>query len=78
MAGLQILSMDYPPSSNVSYLNKILFISHQNDRLIGDGAFSSFHVSFRQVITLKYPMKLCIICLEALCSRTKYVRTYRL
>ena len=39
MAGLQILSMHYPPSSNVSYFNKILFISHQNDRLIGGGEF---------------------------------------
>ena len=31
--------MAYPPSSNVSYFNKILFISYQNDWLLGDGAF---------------------------------------
>ena len=39
MTGLQIPSMAYPPSSAVSYFNKILFISYQNDWLNGDGAF---------------------------------------
>ena len=62
MDGLQIPSMAYSPSSTVSYFNKILFISYQNDRLIAAGIYvnyrtigarSSIHQIFtRAVLTL--------------------------
>ena len=46
MADLQNPSMAYPPSSYVSYFNKLLLISYRNDWLFADGAFSSFDVCF--------------------------------
>ena len=39
VAGLQIPSMAYPPSSPVSHFKRIMFLFNLNDWLIGDGAF---------------------------------------
>ena len=39
MAGLQIPSMAYPPTSTVSHITRITLLSHLNDRLITDDIF---------------------------------------
>ena len=39
MAGLQIPSMTYPPSSTVSHFNQIYCVSTLSDWLIPDGVF---------------------------------------
>ena len=39
VAGLQIPSMTYPPSSTISHFNKVCFISNLNAWLFADGAF---------------------------------------
>ena len=71
MAGLQIPSMAYPPSSTVSYFNKILFISYQNDRLIGDGAFFVIRCIISLNNKTKKNKEIMYCFLEALCKRTK-------
>ena len=39
VAGLQIPSMTYPPSSTISHFNQMYFISNLNAWLFADGAF---------------------------------------